>query len=914
MRKRIMSAWAVPMAVLFALAGAAPVLAQTLPGGNVMQMHGMVPQVVKQAVYLRAHSPAVPMTVTVGLRLSHPNALNRFLGELQDPASPLYRHFLTPAEFTQAYGPTTAQVTAVTDFLQSRGIHVTGVSSNRLLIHTEASAGTYEQALGVVLEDYAYHGRTFFAPSHAPVLPVSIAGDVESLIGLSDAAIMRPMWIRGPVTISRKSGNTAAATPSGYSPQQIATVYDWPSITSTASGSGVTIANATAESTNLSMSDLDTFWNQYGLPTHTVNITPVDGTTRSTGGTIETTIDEERSGAMAPGATLDVYDADSATDQDFTDTYNTIVTDNTAQVMTTSWGEPEADASSTTLSTDDSIFKQAAAQGISVFAAAGDNGSSDGTSNPDTADFPSSDPYVLAAGGTTLTLTSSNTRSSEIAWSSGGGAESAVFSEPSWQVGNGVPQNGFRNTSDLAMDADPNTGYSVYEAGSWSVYGGTSFVAPQLAGLWADGVADNGGTRLGQANQAEYGVANSANYANDFYDVTSGSNGAFSAGVGWDHPTGWGTPVATNLIANIVTPTTGGGGVAAPTASNGSVTTAENTAVSGTLSASGPSGAALSFAIVAQPANGSVTLTNASTGAFTYTPNSGFSGTDSFTFDASDSGGTSNTATETVTVQAPTVAAPTASNGSVTTNENKAVSGTLSASGPSGAALSFAIVAQPANGSVTLTNASTGAFTYTPNSGFSGTDSFTFDASDSGGTSNTATETVTVNAVSTGPCPTGYATYTGSLSGSGDYAYQPNDNYYYANRGKEAGLLYGPSGTNFQLYLYQWNPWFGWVNVAAGTGGGADQSVSYYGSSGYYVWLVYSNSGAGAYTFCLHYPGEVSAVSSVRSHPAGLPETPPKSVRSSTPAGGGSGSMGLLGLLAMAAILVVRGFRQPRES
>ncbi len=693
MRKRIMSAWAVPMAVLFALAGAAPVLAQTLPGGNVMQMHGMVPQVVKQAVYLRAHSPAVPMTVTVGLRLSHPNALNRFLGELQDPASPLYRHFLTPAEFTQAYGPTTAQVTAVTDFLQSRGIHVTGVSSNRLLIHTEASAGTYEQALGVVLEDYAYHGRTFFAPSHAPVLPVSIAGDVESLIGLSDAAIMRPMWIRGPVTISRKSGNTAAATPSGYSPQQIATVYDWPSITSTASGSGVTIANATAESTNLSMSDLDTFWNQYGLPTHTVNITPVDGTTRSTGGTIETTIDEERSGAMAPGATLDVYDADSATDQDFTDTYNTIVTDNTAQVMTTSWGEPEADASSTTLSTDDSIFKQAAAQGISVFAAAGDNGSSDGTSNPDTADFPSSDPYVLAAGGTTLTLTSSNTRSSEIAWSSGGGAESAVFSEPSWQVGNGVPQNGFRNTSDLAMDADPNTGYSVYEAGSWSVYGGTSFVAPQLAGLWADGVADNGGTRLGQANQAEYGVANSANYANDFYDVTSGSNGAFSAGVGWDHPTGWGTPVATNLIANIVTPTTGGGGVAAPTASNGSVTTAENTAVSGTLSASGPSGAALSFAIVAQPANGSVTLTNASTGAFTYTPNSGFSGTDSFTFDASDSGGTSNTATETVTVQAPTVAAPTASNGSVTTNENKAVSGTLSASGPSGAALSFAIVA-----------------------------------------------------------------------------------------------------------------------------------------------------------------------------------------------------------------------------
>ncbi|EQD52260.1 preprocellulomonadin, partial [mine drainage metagenome] len=182
------------------------------------------------------------------------------------------------------------------------------------------------------------------------------------------------------------------------------------------------------------------------------------------------------------------------------------------------------------------------------------------------------------------------------------------------------------------------------------------------------------------------------------------------------------------------------------------------------------------------------------------------------------------------------------------------------ATGPNGAALTFAIVSQPANGTVSLTNASTGAFTYTPNTGFSGTDSFTFNASDSGGTSNTATETVTVNAVSTGPCPSGYTPYTGTLSGSGDYAYQPNDNYYYANGGNENGLLYGASGTNFQLYLYEWDPYFGWINVAAGTGSGANQTVTYDGNSGYYVWLVYSNVGAGAYTFCLNYPGQANAV------------------------------------------------------
>ena len=887
-----------------ALAAAAPALAQTSLHPNVMMMHGVVPKVVARAVYLRNHNPSAFMTVTVGLKLNHEHALDAFLRALEDPANPSYHHFLTPAEFTHAYGPTRAQVSSVEGYLQSEGVEVTGVSRNRLLIHTQGAAQSYEHALGVVLNDYTYHGRTFYAPSHDPVVPLAISGFVQSFIGLSDAAIMRPMIIRAPVVANVYP--TASSTPSGYSPEQIATVYDWPSITNTANGSGVTIANATAESTNLSVSDLDTFWNQYGLPNHTVTVIAVDGTTRSTGGTIETTIDEERSGAMAPGATLLVYDADSATDQDFTDTYNKIVTDNTAEVMTTSWGEPEADASSTTLSTDDGIFKQAAAQGMSVFAAAGDNGSSDGTSNSDTADFPSSDPYVLAAGGTTLTLTSSGTRSSEIAWSSGGGAESSVFSEPSWQVGNGVPQNGFRNTSDLAMDADPNTGYSVYEGGSWSVYGGTSFVAPQLAGLWADGVSDDSGTRLGQANQAEYGVANSSNYANDFYDVTSGSNGAFNAGVGWDHPTGWGTPVATNLIANIVTPTGGGGGVAAPTASNGSVTTSENTAVSGTLSASGPSGAALTFAIVSQPANGTVNLTNASSGAFTYTPNSGFTGSDSFTFDASDSGGASNTATESVTVNAPAVAAPTASNGSVTTPENKAVSGTLSASGPSGVALTFAIVSQPANGTVNLTNASSGAFTYTPNTGFSGTDSFTFDASDSGGTSNTATETVTVNAVSTGPCPSGYVSYTGTLSGSGDYAYQPNDNYYYANGGNENGLLYGASGTNFQLYLYEWDPYFGWINVAAGTGSGADQSVTYDGNSGYYVWLVYSNYGAGGYTFCLNYPGQANAVRASSGVPQGLPQNPKGTARGTTPTSGGSGAMGLFALILLGALALSR--------
>ncbi len=178
--------------------------------------------------------------------------------------------------------------------------------------------------------------------------------------------------------------------------------------------------------------------------------------------------------------------------------------------------------------------------------------------------------------------------------------------------------------------------------------------------------------------------------------------------------------------------------VAPPVASSGSVSTAEGQTVTGQLSATGPSGQTLTYALVTGPVHGTVTL-GASTGVFTYTPVAGFSGTDAFTFDAKDSGGTSNTATETVGVIAP----PVASGGSVSTAEGQAVTGQLNASAPSGQALTYALVTGPGHGTITL-GASTGAFTYTPAGGFAGTDAFTFDAKDSGGTSNTATETVSV--------------------------------------------------------------------------------------------------------------------------------------------------------------------------
>jgi subtilase family serine protease len=196
---------------------------------------------------------------------------------------------------------------------------------------------------------------------------------------------------------------------------------------------------------------------------------------------------------------------------------------------------------------------------------------------------------------------------------------------------------------------------------------------------------------------------------------------------------------------------------------------------------------------------------------------------------------------------------PTARNGSVTTTENHSVTGTLSASDPDGDALTFSIVNQPSHGSVRITNTSTGAFTYSPGNNYSGSDSFTFRANDGQANSNTATESVTVKPSSSGPCPTGFTHYSGSDIQGYD-SYQPDGNYYYASSGVERGRLHGPAGTDFDLYLYKYSAWYGWVLVARSVSATSNESIAYHGSAGYYLWDIYAYSGSGKYNFCLQHP------------------------------------------------------------
>ena len=429
----------------------------------------------------------------------------------------------------------------------------------------------------MAINDYKYQGTTFYSASGDPSLPESIVGTVHAVMGLDNVVTLTSHSIQGPKVAQPRAG----AGPSGYSPQQIATFYDWPDITDTANGAGVTIAIGTAFT--FRVKDVQKFWSTYGLPTHAISIVQIDGATRVLNG--ETTLDIERSSSMAPGAAIKVYEASTPAFVSFDDEFVQIATDDDAQVVSTSWGAAERDGQvgidphlvpDASIVSEHESFQQMAAQGQVVLAAAGDDGAADRTTSNDAADFPSSDPYVIAAGGTSLPDLGDHT--SEVAWSGAGGADSKLFAEPIYQtiapgwvsntgcdddhtldfvdfgcVSAGAPS---RQSSDMSMDANPGTGYSIYYNGRWEVFGGTSFVAPELAGFFAilagnDIAANSASGFEGPGPALLYcTVTNAGNYAIEFNDITAGSNG-FPAGAGWDHPTGWGTPKATQLLFDL---------------------------------------------------------------------------------------------------------------------------------------------------------------------------------------------------------------------------------------------------------------------------------------------------------------------------------------------------------------------------
>jgi kumamolisin len=426
----------------------------------------------------------------------------------------------------------------------------------RRTVQLTGTAADMQKAFGVELTQKIVGGKEYRLREGSIHLPKALIGTVVAVLGLDN----RPQ--ASPHFRVHKSA-TAAATPAGaqpgasadvsYTPPQVAQAYQFPA---NASGAGQTIGIIELGG-GYRQADLTAYFQTLGQTSPTITAVSVDGgknapsTASSADG--EVMLDIEVAGSVAPGAAIAVYFTPN-TDQGFIDAITTAVHDTTNKpsVISISWGGPESSWTQQSLTALDAACQSAAALGVSITVAAGDNGSTDGGTG-NNVDFPGSSPHVLCCGGTTLEA-SGSVISSEVVWNelandegATGGGVSNDFPLPTWQANSNVPapsvSTGGRGVPDVCGDADPTTGYTIRVDGQTSVIGGTSAVAPLWAGLIA--VANQQlGTTVGFINPAIY----AAKAAAAFHDITQGNNGAFSAGPGWDACSGQGSPIASVLI------------------------------------------------------------------------------------------------------------------------------------------------------------------------------------------------------------------------------------------------------------------------------------------------------------------------------------------------------------------------------
>ena len=515
--------------------------------------------------------------------------------DVSTPGDPEYGHFLAPRRFASRFGPTPSALSMIRRWLHATGMTVV-VTANHLTVQLRGPASAVEQVFGTGIERYRLTGGGLaYANTRLPQIPVAARPYVVGVFGLDDvaSATMTSSVVPADTTSPRRVPNEvtegpapcAAAVEAGtkrhaYTANQFAAAYDFDGLYAKGDeGAGVTIAFFEL-GPNLP-GDITGYQSCFG--THaTVTYEEVDGGSGSGPGDGEAALDIETAIGLAPEANFEVYQAPSSP-TGIIDNFTAMIDDDTAKVISTSWGQCEAKSTSTLLTAEGTLFEQAATQGQSVFAATGDYGSSDCRTSALTVDDPASQPFVTGVGGTTLSEigpppTESTWNDSSIRTGAGGGGVSSETAMPSYQTdapaslhvvnadSSGSPCHAAagtycREVPDVSADADRSTGYLIYYEGQWEPNGGTSAASPLWAALMADTDASSAchGETVGFANPALYDAA-AVSYAADFHDITTGNNnytpdgnrtGLYPATVGYDMATGLGTPIAANLATTL---------------------------------------------------------------------------------------------------------------------------------------------------------------------------------------------------------------------------------------------------------------------------------------------------------------------------------------------------------------------------
>lgn len=533
-----------------------PILAA--PRNNV-ELGGHVPRTqMRDAGLLGPMDEAEDLDLMFGLPLRNREALEQLIHDIHDPKSPRYGQFLNPTQFTEAYGPSKEDVSAVIEHLRKVGYKVINTSSNRMLIRVKAKVSTVEKTLSIRMSRYKGRNRAFFAAAEEPSLPPEVASRVVHIAGLQNARIRQPRLQRVAPRTALDAALSGTVPRGGLSPQDIATAYNLPG--GSINGQGQTLALFQMDGfRGADIQAYTTYFNLSPVPLETILVDGFDGSAGD--GADEVCMDIELMNAVAPGASrILVYEGPN-TDRGVLDVYSRIASDNRASTVSSSWGLSEYDTGTSFARLESQFFMQMAAQGQSFYAASGDDGAYDAVSPSGTpvltVDDPAGQPYVTGVGGTRLNLGSGQTYDSEVVWNSNGGSTgggvSSIWTIPSWQTSVATSTSKLmRNVPDVALNSDPDTGYAIYTGGQWHVIGGTSAAAPLWAGFTAlvnQMRAQNGLQALGFANPTIYSMGNAASYAINFHDVTVGNNNYYTAGLGYDNTTGWGSFQGSNLLA-----------------------------------------------------------------------------------------------------------------------------------------------------------------------------------------------------------------------------------------------------------------------------------------------------------------------------------------------------------------------------
>ncbi len=527
---------------------------------------------IQHAQRLQSADPQQHLNLSIGLRLRNESSADSFLQAVNDPQSPLYHHYLTPEQFTQQFAPTPNQIQQVESYLQGQGITVTGVATNQMLIDATANVEQVQNSFQVHIHNYQLDNHTFYANDTPPSVPANVGQLITSISGLDDS-----VQYHAQDSSTRASSHTALS-PVGLGPANLESAYDIsPLELSNIQGQNQSIA--LFELDGYQQSDITAYWQNYltgSTPTITNHL--VDSFSGAAGSdAVETTLDIEMIGSIAPQSNILVYEGPNTT-QGVNDTYAKIVNDDQAKIVSISWGLCEASSGTAELQTLDNIFKQGALEGISFLAGSGDAGAYDCQDTNLAVDSPADDPNVTGVGATTLQL-SSDIYISEAVWSNAknklhgpegagsGGGLSTYFKQASWQTGTGVSNqysNGYREVPDVTAFGDNIVGYSVYctvtSAGcpttGWIKVGGTSVAAP----FWAASLllinqylqtSTSNAYTLGLANPALYTLFNASQTYPAFHDITSGTNLYYPATTGYDMASGMGSPDVYNIALDV---------------------------------------------------------------------------------------------------------------------------------------------------------------------------------------------------------------------------------------------------------------------------------------------------------------------------------------------------------------------------